>query len=278
MLRLGEVQELKVVKNVDFGVYLGAGSAEDERVLLPIKQVPQGISIGDTLSVFLYKDSRDRIIATTREPKVTLGKIAVLPVVEIGKIGAFLDWGLEKDLFLPFREQTKRVRKGENCLVALYTDKSDRLCATMNVYPYLEKNSPYQKEDMVKGTIYETSQEFGVFVAVDNKYSALIPRKECFGDLPVGKEVEARVTAVKADGKLDLSVRQKSYLQMDADAELVMKVIDEFEGVLPFNDKVSPEVIDREFGLSKNAFKRAVGRLLKEKKIVITENRIMKVK
>ena len=277
MLKLGEVQELKVVKKVEFGVYLGEGSAEDERVLLPVKQVPAGTGIGDKLTVFLYKDSQDRMIATTREPKVTLGKIAVLPVVEIGKIGAFLDWGLEKDLFLPFREQTRRVRKGEQCLVALYTDKSDRLCATMNVYPYLEKKSPYQKEEMVKGTIYETSQEFGVFVAVDNKYSALIPRKECFGDLTIGKEVEARVTAVKADGKLDLSVRQKSYLQMDADAALVMKVIEEFEGVLPFNDKVSPEVIEREFGLSKNAFKRAVGRLLKEKKIVITENRIMKV-
>lgn len=277
MLKLGEVQELKVVKKVEFGVYLGEGSAEDERVLLPVKQVPAGTGIGDKLTVFLYKDSQDRMIATTREPKVTLGKIAVLPVVEIGKIGAFLDWGLEKDLFLPFREQTRRVRKGEQCLVALYTDKSDRLCATMNVYPYLEKKSPYQKEDMVKGTIYETSQEFGVFVAVDNKYSALIPRKECFGDLTIGKEVEARVTAVKADGKLDLSVRQKSYLQMDADAALVMKVIEEFEGVLPFNDKVSPAVIEREFGLSKNAFKRAVGRLLKEKKIVITENRIMKV-
>ena len=203
MLKLGEVQELKVVKKVEFGVYLGEGSAEDERVLLPVKQVPAGTGIGDKLTVFLYKDSQDRMIATTREPKVTLGKIAVLPVVEIGKIGAFLDWGLEKDLFLPFREQTRRVRKGEQCLVALYTDKSDRLCATMNVYPYLEKKSPYQKEDMVKGTIYETSQEFGVFVAVDNKYSALIPRKECFGDLTIGKEVEARVTAVKADGKLD---------------------------------------------------------------------------
>jgi len=278
MFKIGEVQELKVVKKVDFGVYLGEGDRDDDRVLLPIKQVPEGTKLGDVLKVFLYKDSKDRLIATTREPKVTVGQIAVLPVVEIGKIGAFLDWGLEKDLFLPFRQQTRRVRKGEQCLVGLYIDKSDRLCATMNVYPYLEKKSPYQKDDMVKGTIYETSKEFGVFVAVDNKYSALIPRKECFGDLPIGKEIEARVTAVKEDGKLDLSVRGKSYLQIDEDAELIMKVIDEFEGVLPFNDKVAPEVIDREFGLSKNAFKRAVGRLLKERKIIITENRIMKVK
>ncbi len=278
MLKLGEVQELKVVKKVDFGVYLGEEKDAEQRVLLPAKQVPEGTKPGDTLRVFLYKDSKDRLIATTREPKVTLGQIAVLSVAQIGKIGAFLDWGLEKDLFLPFREQTKRVRKGENCLVALYTDKSERLCATMNVYKYLRTDAPYRKDDMVKGTIYETSQEFGVFVAVDNQYSALIPRRECFGDLVIGKEIEARVTEVKPDGKLDLSVRDKSYRQIDADAELVMKVIDEFEGVLPFNDKVSPEVIDREFGLSKNAFKRAVGRLLKERRIVITENRIMKIK
>ena len=109
--------------------------------------------MGDTLDVFLYKDSRDRLIATTREPKVTLGGLAELTVAEIGKIGAFLDWGLEKDLFLPFREQTRRVRKGETCLVALYIDKSERLCATMNVYPYLRTDSPYKKDDHVKGTI-----------------------------------------------------------------------------------------------------------------------------
>ena len=278
MPKLGEIQELKVVKKVEFGVYLAEEGREEERVLLPAKQVPEGTAIGDVISVFLYKDSRDRPIATTRRPALTVGQIGVLPVAEIGRIGAFLDWGLEKDLFLPFREQTRRVRKGESCLVALYIDKSDRLCATMNVYPYLRTDSPYQKDDTVKGIIYETSQQFGAFVAVDGCFSALIPKKECFGDLEIGKEIEGRVTGVKPDGKLDLSVRAKSWEQMDADAELVMQVIDEFEGVLPFTDRVSPEVINREFGLSKNAFKRAVGRLLKEKRIVITENRIMKVK
>ena len=131
---------------------------------------------------------------------------------------------------------------------------------------------------MVKGVIYEISKNFGAFVAVDYKYSALIPAKEFHGEYQIGDEVEARVTAVKADGKLDLSIRQKAHLQMDQDAEYVMQVIDEFDGVLPFNDKVSPEVIQREFQMSKNAFKRAVGKLYKEGKIEITENRILKVK
>lgn len=275
-MQIGTTQRLQVVKRVDFGIYLAEKKDPEHRVLLPGKQVPEGIREGDELEVFLYKDSQDRLIATTAEPKLTLGKIARLQVKEVTKIGAFLDWGLEKDLFLPFRQQTKKVRPGESCLVGLYTDKSGRLCATMNVYEFLETDSPYQKDAQVKGTVYEISENFGAFVAVDDRYSGLVPKKEFFGQVRIGDCVEARVTAVKADGKLDLSLREKAHLQIDADAELVMKVIEEFDGVLPFNDKASPEVIRREFSLSKNAFKRAVGHLLKEERIEITERSIRK--
>lgn len=274
MLRLGEYQELKIVKRVDFGVYLAEEGSQD-RVLLPGKEVPEGSQVGDTLRVFLYRDSRDRMIATMREPKLTLGRVGLLTVKEVSRIGAFLDWGLDKDLLLPFREQTRKVEKGQECLAALYIDKSQRLCATMNVYPYLKKNSPYQTGDTVQGRAYETSENFGVFVAVDDQYSGLIPKWEA-SDVRIGDQIEARVTNVKEDGKLDLSIRNKAYLQMEEDAEQVMQVIEDFEGVLPFNDKVSPEIIKREFGLSKNAFKRAVGRLLKQGRIEITENRILK--
>ncbi len=276
MIELGKKQTLEVVKRVEFGVYLAEEQGSTEKVLLPKKQVPEGIEAGSEIEVFIYRDSKDRLIATTNTPKLTLGKIAVLTVKEVGKIGAFLDCGLEKDLFLPFKQQTRRVRTGENVLVAMYIDKSSRLCATMNVYQYLEKESPYKKEDMVKGVIYEISKNFGAFVAVDYKYSGLIPAKEFHGEYAIGDEVEARVTAVKPDGKLDLSIRQKVHLQMEEDAEYVMQVIDEFDGVLPFNDKVSPEIIQREFRMSKNAFKRAVGKLYKEGKIEITENRILR--
>lgn len=274
MLKLGEYQELVIVKKVDFGVYLAEKEGE-QRVLLPKKEVPAESQVGDSLNVFLYKDSKDRLIATMREPKLTLGKAGVLKVKEVSRIGAFLDWGLDKDLLLPFKEQTRKVNKDEECLAALYIDKSERLCATMNVYPYLKKNSPYQINDTVKGRVYETSDNFGAFVAVDDQYSGLIPRWEASG-VKIGDIVEARITNVKEDGKLDLSIRDKAYLQMEEDAECVMQVIEEFEGVLPFNDKVSPEIIKREFGLSKNAFKRAVGRLLKQGRIEITENRIIK--
>lgn len=270
-MRLGETQVLTVVKEVDFGVYLGT---EDDRVLLPKRQVPEGIEIGDPVEVFLYKDSDDRLIATTCEPKLKLGQLAILQVKEVGKIGAFLDWGLPKDLLLPFKEQTEKVQEGEQCLVRLYIDKSERLCASMKVYEHLQKDSPYQKDDQVKGIIYDTSDDFGVFVAVDGKYSALIPRKEAYGKLKVGTEVEARVIAVKEDGKLDLSVRDKIPMQMDKDAEMLFEKMKDHDGAIPFTDKSDAEDMKEEFGMSKNAFKRAVGRLLKEGRIEILENSI----
>ncbi|MBR6771162.1 MAG: S1 RNA-binding domain-containing protein [Lachnospiraceae bacterium] len=273
MIKLGEIQELIVVKQVDFGVYLAAEESE-EKVLLPIKQVPQGIRIGDKISVFIYRDSKDRMIATTNQPKITLGKVGLLKVSQVGKIGAFLDWGLEKDLFLPFREQTKRVKEGEECLTALYIDKSNRLCATMKVYPYLSKEGSFQKDDRVQGRIYEISQDFGAFVAVEDVYSGLIPVKEMYGSLEVGDLVTARITAVKEDGKLDLSIREKAWIQIEKDAEKILAMIESYDGVLPFNDKASPETIKRQLQMSKNEFKRAVGSLLKAGKISITEKSI----
>lgn len=267
-MRLGEKQVLTVVKKVDFGVYLGS---DEERVLLPKKQVPEEIEVGDPVEVFLYKDSSDRMIATTKEPKLTLGNLAVLEVVDVGHIGAFLDWGLEKDLLLPFKEQTTKVEKGDRCLVSLYIDKSGRLCATMKVYPLLRTDSPYKKDDTVRGTVYEISRDFGVFVAVDDRFSALIPRREVYGRMYIGQQIEARVAAVKADGKLDLSVRGRIPEQMDADAQKIMDRIEKSGGGLPFTDKADPERIRDEFGMSKAAFKRAVGRLLKQGKVRIDE-------
>ena len=268
---LGTKKTLMVVKEVEFGVYLGNSQ---EKVLLPKKQVPEGVEVGDPIEVFLYKDSSDRLIATTNEPKIMLGELAVLNVAATGGIGAFLDWGLEKDLLLPFREQTAPLKKGDQILVALYIDKSQRLSATMKVYERLRTDSPYKVDDQVEGIIYELSDNFGVFVAVDNLYSALIPKREAFGKLRVGDRVKARVVKVKEDGKLDLSVREKAFLQMDADADLIMKRMEEYGGSLPFTDKADPELIKKEFDLSKNAFKRAIGRLLKEGKIEIREKSI----
>lgn len=276
MLEIGKRQLLTIVKKVDFGVYLAKEQEADpeEKVLLPRKEVPENVQPGDEIKVFLYRDSKDRMIATVRQPKLSLGEVAVLRVKENGKIGAFLDWGLEKDLLLPFREQVRKVRPGEECLVALYLDKSKRLCATMKVYHYLRTDSPYEKDQKVTGTLYEISDNFGAFVAVDNCYSALIPKKEPLGNARVGDTVEARVTEVLKDGKLSLSLREKAYIQMNEDAQKLLKLLEEQGGELPVGDKSSPEKIKELTGMSKNEFKRAAGNLYKQRLVQVEEHQL----
>lgn len=278
MLKLGKTQTLTVVKEVNFGVYLAEESNLEHRVLLPAKQVPEGTKIGDEIKVFLYKDSSDRLISTTHAPKIQIDGFAVLKVLEVTGIGAFLDWGLEKDLFLPYKEQIGKVREQDEILVRLYTDKSRRLCASMKeIYEILDTDSPYQAGDTVQGRVYEFSDNFGTFVAVDDRYSALIPRHEDHSFLRIGDCVNARVTGVKPDGKLDLTTREKAYVQMNQDALKVLELLDQYGGELPFTDKASPELILQETKMSKNAFKRAVGRLYKERQIEITKENIRKL-
>ncbi len=277
MIRLGEKQELTVVKKVEFGVYLAEAAGAEERVLLPGKRVPEGIKEGDNIEVFIYKDSKDRTIATTAEPKLKMGEYAVLRVVSVQKIGAFLDWGLEKDLFLPYKEQSVKVREGDEILVRLYIDKSKRLCASMRgLYEMLSTDSPYQGGETIQGRVYEFSNNFGAFIAVDDKYSALLPRHEDHSYLRIGEVVEAKIVEVKPDGKLTLTMREKAYEQIEEDARQVLEILDQYAGVLPFTDKASPEIIMRETRMSKNAFKRAVGRLYREHKIEIVNHCIRK--
>lgn len=279
MFELAKLQTLYMEKAVEFGVYLVPAELKDkkvpaanEHVLLPKKQVPEGLKRGDAIEVFVYLDSADRMIATTAKPYVSLHDVGKLTVKEVGKIGAFLDWGLEKDLFLPYKEQTKRVKEGDEVLVAVYLDKSNRICSTMNVYPYLSVAGTYKKDDKVTGTVYQTSDNFGTFVAIDDKYQGLIPKKEMYGKCEIGDTITARVVNVREDGKINLSIRDKAYAMIAADADRLLDIIKSFDGVLPFSEKASPEVITRETGMSKNEFKKAVGSLYKARKIEITED------
>lgn len=271
---VGTFARLSVAKKVKFGVILRSDDLTQLEVLLPNNQVRPDTQTGDLYDVFLYKDSEDRLIATTSQPYVTLGEVALLKVKDVTGIGAFLDWGLAKDLLLPFKEQTTRVRVGDSVLVTLYVDKSDRLCATMKVYDTLSCDSPYEKGDHVSGQIYEILDSFGAFVAVDDKYSALIPHNEMTRELSVLEPVEARVKEVTPEGKLTLSLQEKVKVQMGKDATQIYERLEEAGGFLPFHDKTSPEIIKREFKISKAAFKRAIGRLLKEKKIELASNGI----
>ena len=274
-MELGKVNRLTLVKLVDFGAYLAEGTEDQERVLLPAKQVPQGIGQGDSLDVFLYKDSSDRLIVTTARPLAMVDQFAPMKVKELTKIGAFLDWGLEKDLLLPYRQMLGRVEAGDQILARVYVDKSQRLAASMKeIYSMLRSDSPYQAGDEVRARVYEFSRDFGTFVAVDDIYSAMIPRHEDTRQLRIGDQISCRVTGVKRDGKLDVSIRGKSYETIGEDAEAILRLLESYAGVLPFTEKASSEVIRRETGLSKNAFKRAVGHLYKEGRVSIEDGKI----
>jgi predicted RNA-binding protein (virulence factor B family) len=295
MILLGRTQQLKVDSLQPHGAYLTAANEDEaaavvsggasgatsdatpvidaDRILLPQNQL-SGEAVGDLVTVFVYKDSEDRPIATKLLPKAELGRVAALSVTQINRVGAFLDWGLPKDLLLPYREQTKPVGEGDEVLVAVYADKSGRLCATMKLYPYLRTDSPYHKDDRVIGRVYETSNNFGAFVAVDDLYSGLIPKKDLFYPLAPMQSVEARIAAVLPDGKLTLTLREKAHVQMEGDAALVLSALRSAGGFLPYHDKSSAEDIKARFSLGKNAFKRAIGHLYRDRLITIDEDGI----
>ncbi len=275
MIELGKMQKLEVIRNTPIGIYLNIKNDEGkDAILLPKKQVPPDIEVGDEIEVFVYKDSEDRIISTIKKPKVSIGELAVLRVVETTNIGAFMDWGLEKDLFLPFREQVGKVITGGRYLVGLYIDSSNRLSATMNIYNLLSSESPYKENDRVHGTVYSISKELGAFVAVDNKYQGLIPNKELYGHFSEGDTVEVRIKKVRQDGKMELSLRKEAYNEIESDAQKIAELLKARGGILLINDNSAPERIKAELNMSKAAFKRAVGRLLKEGAIKITDEGI----
>ena len=274
-IELGKYQELIVTKKTDFGVFLNTPTGEDsQKILLPKAQVPAGTDLKDVLKVFVYKDSEDRPIATTLEPDLTLGNVARLYVTQVTPIGAFLEWGLTKDLFLPFKEQLYKVQEGDAVLVTLYIDKSERLCASMHVYDALRNDSKYKKDDEVNGRVYEISENFGVFVAIDDMYSALLPKKEVF---ETNQPIYARVAQVMEDGRLTLSVKKKIPEQMNEDADFIYRCLEQEGGFLPFHDKSAPEAIKNRFHMSKNAFKRGIGHLMKKGLITIANDGIRKV-
>ena len=276
MIKLGEMQDLEIAKKVDIGVYLKSEANEnpEDRVLLPIKQVPENAQVGDKINVFIYRDSSDRIIATVRKPKIVMGEITYLKVVEMSRIGAFMNWGLEKDLFLPFKEQVGDIKLNGEYMVGLYVDKSDRLCATMNLFKVLRTDSPYKVNDVVKGTIFSLKRGLGAMVAVDGKYLGLIHEGEILKPLHSGEIVEVRVSNVKEDGKLDLSLKDSPRLQIDKDGEKILKILIQNKGTLPLNDDSNPDDINNLIGMSKGSFKKAAGRLMKRGVIVMTKNGI----
>lgn len=271
VIQLGKIQKLEVVKVTEHGVYVGT---KEDKVLLPKKEVPEGTAPGDKLQVFICRDSEERLVATMKHPAAQVGETAYLKVSQVTGVGAFLEWGLGKELFLPYKEQTTEIHPGDMVLVGVYIDKSSRISATMKVYDYLTCNSTYEPEDIVTGVVYHYNPKFGAFVAVNNKYHGLIQQKELTVKVYIGMPVEARVKSIRPDGKMDLALRKKAYLQIDDDAEKIIEFMEKNGGKIDYTDKASPEQIRKDFHMSKSEFKRAIGRLLKEKRLTIGENSI----
>ena len=288
-IRVGEQQTLTVLREADFGIYLGPEHSE-ESVLLPKKQVPEGTKPGDKITVFVYRDSEDRLIATVRTPLVHVHQFAYLMVKSVTRVGAFLDWGLEKDLFLPYKEQERALKSGEQVLVYVYLDKSGRLSSTMRVYDWLSHvtGSEFAKDSAWEGIVYRVQPNIGAFTAVieeedrekqcfDRLYYGLVPRQDLFENCRAGDRLSGHVVRVRPDGKLDLAVRAQTYKQLEQDGEVILQKMEEFGGMLPFGEKASPEIIKRELHMSKSGFKRALGHLLKEGKIITGDTEIRKV-
>ena len=270
MIKIGKRQSMKINNFSSKGLYLDAGTGEtQDNILLPNNEIEgRELQPGDDLDVMIYRDSEDRLIATLRKTHLTVGTIGKLVVTDVNeKLGAFLDWGLKKELLLPYAQ-----------IVGLYEDSRGRLSTTMKIYSFLMPNKDYQKNDSVEGTVYRINPEIGVFVAVDDRYFGLIPSSECFRDFEVGEKISARVIRVREDGKLDLALRDLAFMQMDKDGQVIVAKMKVLKTYFRFNDSSSPETIKEYFGISKKAFKRAMGRLLKEEIIEKTEEGYFKLK
>ena len=272
-VKLGKYNQLEVVKTVDFGVYLNGG--DDGEILLPSRYVPEGCKPGDVLNVFIYLDNEERLIATTLQPYVQVGEFACLEVAWVNEYGAFLDWGLMKDLFVPFREQKMKMQKGHRYVVHAHVDEdSYRIMASAKVERYLSKELPeYQPGEEVEVMAWQKT-DLGYKVIVDNKFNGLVYQKEIFKPLEPGMHMQAFVRQVREDGKIDLTLQKDGLQKVDDFAEVLLQYIKDNDGHTSLNDKSPAEEIYETFGVSKKTFKKAVGDLYKKRLIVLVEGGI----
>lgn len=274
MIEVGKYNELEILRSTSVGLYLGDESGED--ILLPIKYSPEEFEIGDKLNVFVYRDSEDRKIATNLTPKIQMHEFALLEVKEMTQLGAFLDWGLEKDLMVPFSEQKVNMQTGRWYVVYLDLDeKTDRLYGSAKLDKFLEKENITVKEgDEVDLVVYHHS-ELGYSAIVNNLHNGLIYDNEVFQRLHVGQKLKGFVKLVRPDNKLDISLQPIGYEKAkEVNTDMILRLLKEDQGFLPFGDKSTPDEIYATFGISKKAFKKAIGALYREKQIVIEEEGI----
>lgn len=272
MVAIGDYNELEIIKQVDFGVYL---DSEDGEILLPTKYLPARYQLGDRIRVFVYRDSEDRIIATTLEPKAKIGDFAALTVKDTTNYGAFLDWGLEKDLFVPFSNQREKMLPGRTYLVYLYLDEnSDRIVATAKYEKYLDQHMPALSEGQEVDLLVAGFSELGIKVIINNQYAGILYKNEVFRPLHLGEKTRGFVRKIREDQKIDVSLQKAGYAEVTDAAAIILNKLKAAGGKLGLSDKSSPEEIYAALGMSKKTFKKAIGTLYREGKINLTETDI----
>ena len=273
---LGQKNLLKAAWKVDFGMYLEGD--EEGKILLPTRYVPEDLEVGDEIEVFVYLDNEERRVATTLEPKAMVGDFAYLEVAWVNEFGAFLDWGLMKDLFCPFREQKKRMETGRSYIVHVHLDEeSYRIMASAKVEKWLENDKltpdSLHVGDKVEALIWQKT-DLGFKAIIDNKYGALLYDSQVFKDIHTGDRVEAYVTKIRPDGKIDIALQQSGRQHTEDFAEQLLKYLQYRGGRCRLGDKSSAEDIKEQFGVSKKTYKRAIGDLYKRRLITINDDGI----
>ncbi len=268
MADLGKMNRLEVIKKVDFGVYLDGGS--DGNILLPRRYVPEPCEIGQELDVFVYLDSEDDIIATTETPKAMVGKCAYLKVKEVNPVGAFLDWGLPKDLLVPYREQNKPLEEGKSYVVYLYLDSTDRIVASTRLDHRLYEESRYLKPHQEVDLMVYSRSPMGYKVVVNDVHLGLIFRDEAFKPLRFGQKMKGFVKNIREDGKIDLTLQKRTQKGRQELTDQIVEYLQRNGGTSTLTDKSPPDDIYKEFNVSKGSYKKALGALYKARKISIT--------
>ncbi len=272
MVEIGQYNKLKVVKSVDFGLYLDGG--DEGEILLPKRYVPADWKVGEEIEVFLYTDSEDRLIATTEKPKAVVGEFACLEVVATSGYGAFLDWGLSKDLLVPFSEQKRKMRVGDRPVVAVYLDEvTDRVVASSKIKDFLSDEPPTYKEgDEVELMVYQQTP-IGMKAIINDDHSGVIYRNEVFHPLKTGDKIKGYIKKMRPDGKIDLILQRPGMGKIDAVEEKILNMIKKNGGAIPTTDKSPAEEIYERFGVSKKTYKKAIGALYKKRLIILEKDK-----
>lgn len=274
MVQIGRMNTLTVMREADFGLYLEGG--ELGGILLPKKEIPEGVSVGDNLDVFIYLDTDDFVVATTRKPVVQVGEIAYLKVSEVNRIGAFLDWGMPKELLLPFAEQRGPLEVGQKVVVRVYLDNSDRLAASTKLDKFLDKEPQGLRVGQAVNLFVCRRNDLGYSVVVDNVFWALLHEQDLFRTVRVGQTLPGYIKRILPEGKVDVMLDKPGYGKVDALSQRILDDLEERGGVSPLGDKSQPEDIYQAFGISKKAYKMAIGTLKKQGHIEILPEGIRK--